>query len=827
MGETQFGPYRLVHQVAVGGMAEIHLAKTSGIAGFEKYVALKMIHPNFSQDAQFIQMLIDEAKITVQLQHVNIAQTFDLGRVDRTYYITMEYVDGADLYKVLRKSSEQDLAMPVDVAAYVAKEVATGLDYAHRKRDVAGRPLRIVHRDVSPQNVLISHAGEVKIVDFGIAKAAMRVRQTAVGVIKGKYYYMSPEQAWGDPLDHRTDVFSTGILLYEMLTGQMLYLEEDLHKLLQVVRRAAVQPPTRLRRDIPPQLERIVMNALKKHADDRYQSAADLATDLERFLHVYSPVFTAAKVSRYFHKVLGEQTGIVETAVEVDEPRVPARATRVTQDQLLRERSDFSDENSVIFRINELQARRPTSDSFGEDTGPTSNDPFYDRLAAAAPPARPPPRAADVNTLDIPLDHGLEDIEERTMISGPPGFGAPAMGQSPGAGGEDFGDADFDQTIVQSSFDAPASEGEDEEGPTLARSPGSMPRSRARATSQPPPTRGPLRKPPPGVPAHPALAARAQQPAVSALRKPRQSRRTPPAGVPAAAGGSLISSLVERAVGVGPPAPAPAPGGVRSDGVPDRVRSDQSAPPRNRAMDPPAPDQPLPHAAQVISPSPAGFPLAPPMQTPNPFNPIPGPPRSFTKELIALQVDAIPDAYKIGRKRSPWILRGVLALVCVTAGVAIGVVALRSGDSKAREATVLVESIPPGASVRIDGRSVGDKTPTVARGVTPGGKYKIEVSKAGYREWTSEVVLGDRGGETKVMAFLRELGAVLAVESIPSGAQVVLNGRVIGRTPLTIDGLEEATARTIELRKKGYRPTRRALTWPDSRKLRLTIKLKK
>ncbi len=306
IGERQFGPYRLVQQIAVGGMAEIHLAKTHGIAGFEKYVALKMIHPNFSQDSHFIQMLIDEAKITVQLQHVNIAQTFDLGRVGDTFYITMEYVDGVDLYKLLRRSSELDRVFPIALCAFIGKEVASGLDYAHRKRDHNGRPLRIVHRDVSPQNVLISYAGEVKLVDFGIAKATMRARQTAAGVIKGKYYYMSPEQAWGEPLDHRTDIFSAGILLYETLTGQMLYLDEDLHKLLDKVRRAEIPPPSTLRSDIPPQLDAIVMRALSKQPEGRYSSAADMAHELERFLHAYAPVFTANKVSTWIAEVIGQ-----------------------------------------------------------------------------------------------------------------------------------------------------------------------------------------------------------------------------------------------------------------------------------------------------------------------------------------------------------------------------------------------------------------------------------------------------------------------------------------------------------------------------------------
>ncbi|HEY6175475.1 MAG TPA: serine/threonine-protein kinase, partial [Kofleriaceae bacterium] len=358
MGERQFGPYKLVRQIAVGGMAEIHLAKTAGIAGFEKYVALKMIHPNFAEDEQFIQMLVDEAKIAVQLTHGNIAQTFDLGRVGETYYITMEYVDGADLYKILRRASERDLEMPLDVCAFIGKEVSSALDHAHRKRDHAGKSLGIVHRDVSPQNVLVSYSGEVKLVDFGIAKATMKVRQTAVGVIKGKYYYMSPEQAWGDPIDHRSDIFSAGIVLYEMITGQMMYLEEDLHKLLEMARKAEIAPPSKLRRGVPPQLERIVMHALDKVPGERYQSAGDLATDLERFLHAYSPVFTASKLSTLLRQVVGDPIQVPDDpAFESIEFRDGVMSTHPLDDSELAHAIDaeeLRDENSVIFRVSDV-----------------------------------------------------------------------------------------------------------------------------------------------------------------------------------------------------------------------------------------------------------------------------------------------------------------------------------------------------------------------------------------------------------------------------------------------------------------------------------------
>jgi serine/threonine protein kinase len=364
VAERQFGPYKLIRQIAVGGMAEIHLAKTAGIAGFEKYVALKMIHPNFAEDDQFIQMLVDEAKIAVQLTHGNIAQTFDLGRVGETYYITMEYVDGADLYKILRRASEQDLEMPLDVCAFVGKEISSALDHAHRKRDHTGKSLGIVHRDVSPQNVLLSYSGEVKLVDFGIAKATMKARQTAVGVIKGKYYYMSPEQAWGDPIDYRSDIFSAGIVLYEMITGQMLYLEEDLHKLLEMARSADIAPPSKLRRGVPPQLERIVMHALAKVPGERYQSASDFATDLERFLHAYSPVFTASKLSTLLRQVIGDPMQVPDDVpFESIEFRDGVMSTHPLDDAEVAhavDRNELRDENSVIFRMNELaKAKRP------------------------------------------------------------------------------------------------------------------------------------------------------------------------------------------------------------------------------------------------------------------------------------------------------------------------------------------------------------------------------------------------------------------------------------------------------------------------------------
>ncbi len=321
-------------------MAEVYLAKTLGLAGFEKLVAIKLIHPNFSLDEQFIEMLINEAKLTVQLQHVNIAQTFDLGRVGDTYYLTMEFVEGADLYQLLRRSSELGIAMPISAAAHVAHEIAVGLDYAHRKRDRKGNHLGIVHRDISPQNVLISRAGEVKLVDFGIAKASQRAQETQVGVIKGKYYYMSPEQAWGDRVDARTDIFSTGIVLYEMLAGQMLYYEEDLHKLLDRVRKADIALPSNLRDGIPTELERITMQALRKRPEDRYQTAGALSKDLQRFLNTYSKNHSASDLTEWAMQIftsLQADSSISETGAVSGVPAVS--------------KGELKDDNSLIVDV--------------------------------------------------------------------------------------------------------------------------------------------------------------------------------------------------------------------------------------------------------------------------------------------------------------------------------------------------------------------------------------------------------------------------------------------------------------------------------------------
>jgi len=202
----KFGNYLLLERIAVGGMAEVFVAKAFGVEGFERLLAIKKILPTMGEDAEFIHMFVDEARIAVQLSHANIVQVLELGKYDENLYIAMEYISGRDLRQLVARFRKREQSVPVPQACLIVAEVCEALDYAHRKRDAQGRPLGIVHRDVSPQNVLVSFEGEVKLIDFGIAKAESRLQKTQSGILKGKFSYMSPEQVKGQPIDGRSDV---------------------------------------------------------------------------------------------------------------------------------------------------------------------------------------------------------------------------------------------------------------------------------------------------------------------------------------------------------------------------------------------------------------------------------------------------------------------------------------------------------------------------------------------------------------------------------------------------------------------------------------------
>jgi serine/threonine protein kinase len=300
----EFGNYYLLEKIAVGGMAELFKARQRGVHNFEKIVAIKRILPHLSDNDEFVRMFIDEAKLAAQLTHPNIVQIFDLGKAGGFYYIAMEYVDGKDLRSLLRKVREYRSPFPEAVAAFVTMKVAMALDYAHRKRGMNDKELKLVHRDVSPQNVLISSEGAVKLVDFGIAKAATKSTQTMAGALKGKLLYMSPEQALGQSLDNRSDIYSLGLVLFELLTGERCFQADSELGVLEKVRLGKVQDIQTVNPVVSRDMANILNKALQKNVDQRYGSARLMERDLKSLLVRHGNEPTDHEVAEYVNTLL-------------------------------------------------------------------------------------------------------------------------------------------------------------------------------------------------------------------------------------------------------------------------------------------------------------------------------------------------------------------------------------------------------------------------------------------------------------------------------------------------------------------------------------------
>jgi len=281
---SEFGQYVIEEHIATGGMADVYKARMMGMEGFQKTVAIKRILGNLTDSDEFVRMFIDEAKLAAQLNHNNIIHIYDLGKVDRSHYIAMEYIEGHDLRSILEECRQRDVKMPIEHAHHITNLLASALDYAHKKHDFDNRALGLVHRDVSPQNVLISFDGDIKLCDFGIAKAASKASQTRAGALKGKLQYMSPEQAWGKDIDHRSDIFSLGLVLFEMLTNDKVFSGTSELSVLEQVRDPIITAPSMKNADVDAEVDRIIFLALSAERDERYQSAEDMKRDLEKVM---------------------------------------------------------------------------------------------------------------------------------------------------------------------------------------------------------------------------------------------------------------------------------------------------------------------------------------------------------------------------------------------------------------------------------------------------------------------------------------------------------------------------------------------------------------
>ncbi|MGZ6142010.1 MAG: protein kinase domain-containing protein [Myxococcales bacterium] len=777
---TPFGKYFLLERINVGGMAEVYKAKTVGVEGFEKLVAIKRILPSVAEDEEFIKMFVDEAKITSQLSHSNLAQTFDLGKIDDTYYIAMEYVPGKDLRAVFERMKRRGDRMPLPLAAFVVSRVCEGLDYAHRKRDAGGRELHIVHRDVSPQNIILSYEGEVKLIDFGIAKAANKITKTQAGILKGKFGYMSPEQVRGLPLDGRSDIFAAGVVLYELCTGERLFTGSSDFSVLEKVQQAKVTPPSQVEPSIPLKLERIILKALAREPEDRYQHAADVAADLTRFLldSQQKPV-TREDVAAFMKGTFPEdERREGDTPIRRPPPRLTEPSTRPAP--RLEEPGPPAD------------GRRPVDEA---PTPPPERKPPPSRPPRSAPPPLPASLTADL------------DAEERTATD------APAPEPEPRA-----------EIIVRSKLPPPSSPDLIEPGDSPTR-PMSMNElaaaerefaqrekmAAAAAAASPFPT-GEHTPTPKGDPAPEAFAAK-DDPTRTPVERPQQP---PPARPPRSAPPPLPMTLlegVEDTAPSGPPKMAPPPPVEEPAPPPQPAQVSQPRASRNGSK------------SSRPRPRPPDLPAEPVRLEDQKTAVRPAPPRPPPAHVTRMQVnkptlvgeDPLPHDESTNStltRRARWMRRIQIGIVLLALSIALWAL-LSTPKPRARPGVpgepvnagaLSVTLQPADAQLLLDGAQVkdsGDPQWSEPR-LTAGVEHTLTARRSGYAEQSVPVTLA-RGEQKALTIKLQAAASQIIVLSSPPGAQVYVDGERKGVTPSYLSTLDPGAGHAITVEKKCYR----------------------
>src|SRR6185503_7898900 len=400
----RLGKYDILALLAIGGTAEIYLARIAGEAGFEKYVVVKCLLDHLADDADFVRMFLDEARLGAQLDHSNIVQTLELGQHNGRYYMVMEHLAGMSLAQLARKTHERVPAgvIPAEIVLGLAAQACSGLHYAHQRTGNDGKQLNVVHRDVSPQNLVVTFEGVLKIVDFGIAKADQRQTHTKSGTIKGKFAYMSPEQCLAEPIDRRTDVFALGTVVHELLTARRLFKRTNTYETYQAILKGNLPPPSRYNREVDPDLDKVVLKSLAYQKEDRYPSAEALGEAMLGWLHKRGKAMSATDVARYVEKVCAPE---VEEHAEHMRELISGR--QHTRTDLLRwdqEAEDASEESLSLggapLGAKALAAVKSDYDDEGStralvDGGDTRIDADPARGAPARPAPEVRPAAAD------------------------------------------------------------------------------------------------------------------------------------------------------------------------------------------------------------------------------------------------------------------------------------------------------------------------------------------------------------------------------------------------------------------------------------------------
>ncbi len=700
-----FGKYTLLERISHGGMAEVFRAKTLGEAGFERTVAIKLLLPQVAMDDEFVTMLIDEAKIAGQLSHANIAQIFDLGRSDDRYYIVQEYVPGRDLRAILRYLSDVDRRLSLAQSCHILLKVCEGLDYAHNKRDAAGNPLNLVHRDISPQNVIASYEGEIKLIDFGIVKAEGRATRTLAGLVKGKFAYMSPEQLRGLPVDRRSDVFACGIVLHELLTGQPLFKRATEFETLRRARYADIEPPSRVNPEVPPELDRIALKALARHVDDRYQNALEFRDELWEFVRSHGCFYSRNELASWMRQTFAEDGAHDMPDLEVEESShgsgdtpPPAGIQRLSD--LRQEPQEPQQPPPLDYDESDPDSELPHDpDGYGDMM--TLVEPGYqDRFAgdAGQPPENPeePPRSTKPMGSTVPAvrdlaDAALSQPDRAVFIPGAEearlavGSGSIDLGvKLPRRGPTEDEETTSQRPDVSKAASAPTEPAAPAPAPAGARDE-TDPIGNARWIEPQTPTRQRPRAIDPSEPPHDPEAA-ATSPYLPAMRAKQPSGPTP--HMQASTSGEAVKDALAHAQTLGPNSP-------RLPGMPPVRAPVEPGPPAEQPMSwrpagaPPTPNSrgPAPDARTMSPPGPSMSP--PPMGGPS-MSPMPG--RSMSpvpgRSMSPMPVPATPMPGPMGpghhasplpgpyphhppsRSRGRWVLIGAALLVLVAAAIA-------------------------------------------------------------------------------------------------------------------------------------------------------------
>lgn len=811
-----FGKYLLLDRINIGGMAEVWRGKQFGASGFERLVAIKRILPNIAEDEEFITMFIDEAKISVQLTHANIAQIYELGQIQSSYFIAMEYIPGKDMRAIFERCRKKAEPAPIPLTCYVIAKLCEGLDYAHRKKDGMGRDMNIVHRDVSPQNVLISYEGEVKVIDFGIAKAAGKATKTQAGILKGKFGYMSPEQIRGLPLDRRSDVFAIGVCLYEMLTGERLFVGESDFSVLEKVRKAEVLPPSTYNRRVPETLERIVLKSLARDVDERYQYASELADDLQRFLITSDSIFSRKDLMQYMKSTFAEE-------VEREKIRIQEYADIKAPPELLQD--DPPPSASAARSIPpSLSSAPPRSTPVPPTVAPSlaasplaPTAPVSNREVVAPLPARkgaslsalPKLTAAAAASVDLPEDNATIISEGKPQGDAPPPSAAPLPKLTAAAAQPTNLDSNASTVLAAGPdettgpIDDPDPEGLERTlppqnklraAPAAAPSPGRLP---------PPPSVSPQRVPvgrqetdpglelPPEVPTSPQLGGARNSPRVG---EPPMLRPAGESGAPP----------VLRPAGEGPSDSLPSP----RSAIPELRPSDRSPPVLAPRSSGPGPDMDARFRSSRPPPS-------------NPF-----PPRSGG---FSGQPDPDDLAAIRGSKRLPFIIGGAVIGVLV---LVAGLFMLLRGPSKGM---IVVTVSPPEmqskAHLYINGEDRGiPKYPAFQE--APVGPAVVAVVVEGYEPFTRTVEVREVKGGVDIPtcpAVFGKPSAKLVVLTDPADAEIRVDGATVrkeGTSDIYLGEIPAGTSKKVEAYKTGYKPAQQSVTGQGDASAPLQLKLK-